>query len=132
VRYSYLVLQQTCYSAGMKFASLEDNFNYDGVQDVDPREVLEKSADLVLIDVRQPEEYVGELGHVPGSQLIVLDTLPDRISELPKNKPVVLICRSGARSARATAFLKNQGFAEVYNMKGGMLMWNELRLKTEG
>jgi hydroxyacylglutathione hydrolase len=116
----------------MKFASLEDNFNYDGVQDVDPREVLEKSADLVLIDVRQPEEYVGELGHVPGSQLIVLDTLPDRISELPKNKPVVLICRSGARSARATAFLKNQGFAEVYNMKGGMLMWNELRLKTEG
>ncbi|MFN7454889.1 MAG: rhodanese-like domain-containing protein [Pseudobdellovibrionaceae bacterium] len=116
----------------MKLSSIEDNFSYEGVQDVDPTEVFEKLSNLVLVDVRQPEEFSGELGHVPGSKLIVLDTLPEKASEIPKDQTVVLICRSGARSARATAFLKSQGFTEVYNMKGGMLLWNELRLKTEG
>lgn len=102
------------------------------VEDIHPNEVWSQKDNLVLVDVRRPDEYTGELGHVPGAQLMVLDTLPERLSELPKDRTVVFICRSGARSGRATAFAKNQGFKDVYNMLGGMILWNELNLETEG
>ncbi len=52
--------------------------------------------------------------------------------KIPKDKTVVFICRSGGRSGNATAMAKDQGFANVYNMKGGMLLWNEMGLETEG
>ncbi len=103
-----------------------------GVEDVDPKEVWDKHEQLCIIDVRRPDEFTGELGHVPGSQLIVLDTLAERLSELPKDKTVVFVCRSGARSGRATAYAKQNGFASVFNMKGGMILWNQMDLKTEG
>jgi rhodanese-related sulfurtransferase len=67
-----------------------------------------------------------------GARLIVLNNLPGEIDSLPKDEPIVFICRSGARSARATAFVQEHGFMDVYNMKGGMLRWNELKLPTEG
>ncbi|MGE4130194.1 MAG: rhodanese-like domain-containing protein [Bdellovibrionales bacterium] len=51
---------------------------------------------------------------------------------MPKDKTVVFVCRSGARSGRATAFAFEQGFKYVYNMKGGMIRWNELNLEVEG
>jgi glyoxylase-like metal-dependent hydrolase (beta-lactamase superfamily II)/rhodanese-related sulfurtransferase len=78
-----------------------------------------------LLDVRQPEEFTGELGHVPGAQLIPLGELPSRLGEiaLRKHETVVTICRSGARSARAAALLREAGFTEVVNMAGGTLAW---------
>ncbi|NJM10363.1 MAG: rhodanese-like domain-containing protein, partial [Bdellovibrionaceae bacterium] len=98
----------------------------------DPKELWEQKDNVVMVDVRRPDEFTGELGHVPGSEHIVLDNLPQSIGDLPKNRTVVFICRSGARSGRATAFAHEQGFTSVYNMKGGMLLWNELGLKVEG
>lgn len=115
----------------VSFESKTENPHYEGVYDIGPAELLQKKTDVVMIDVRQPEEYVGELGHVEGSSLMVLDTLPEQLGTLPKDKTVVFICRSGGRSAKAAAFAKMNGFEEVFNMQGGMLLWNDLQLPVE-
>jgi rhodanese-related sulfurtransferase len=108
----------------------QSNPHYPEVQEADPQDVFSHKNDLTLIDVRQPDEYVGNLGHVDGAKLIVLDALPERMSEIPKDKPVVMICKSGGRSMRATAYLLNQGYDKVYNMIGGMMLWNDYGLPT--
>jgi hydroxyacylglutathione hydrolase len=100
--------------------------------DVDPEEVFSLKDQVRLVDVRRPDEYEGELGHAPGAQLMTLDTLPENISSLPKDETIVFICRSGGRSGRATGFALEKGFTKVYNMKGGMIAWNEKGLETEG
>lgn len=115
----------------VSFETKEENLHYPGVYDVDPKEIAKKTNQICLIDVRQPEEFKGELGHIPGAKLVVLDTLAEHMNEIPKDKTVVFVCRSGGRSARATAFALSQGYKEVYNLKGGMLLWNDLHLPTE-
>jgi rhodanese-related sulfurtransferase len=114
------------------FKQKNPNPNYDDVTDVESTEVWENKDELVLVDVRREDEYYGELGHVAGSQWILLDTLPEKLDTLPKDKTIVFICRSGGRSAQATHHAKNNGFTEVYNMRGGMLDWNLKELLTEG
>lgn len=114
-----------------QFESKEENLHFDRVFDIDPRELAKKREQVCLIDVRQPDEFSGELGHIPGAQLIVLDTLPERLHQIPKDQTVVFVCKSGGRSARATAFALQSGFSEVYNLKGGMLLWNDLHLPSE-
>ncbi len=115
----------------MEFTSQTGNPHFPDVLDVDPKEVMTSKGQVTLIDVRRPDEYTGELGHIPGAALLTLDQLPAKIETLAKDKPIVFICRSGGRSAQATAFALENGFTEVYNMKGGMLLWNEYGLKTE-
>jgi rhodanese-related sulfurtransferase len=88
--------------------------------------------DFVLIDVRRPDEFNGELGHIKGAKLVTLGPeLSDFINKMDKSKPTLFICRSGMRSATATMMAKDVGCAEVFNMEGGMMMWNELGFKTE-
>lgn len=113
------------------FKTQVENPRFEGVFDIEPQELQEKLNNVKLIDVRQPEEFVGELGHIPQSELWVLDTLPGQIHSLPKNQTIVFICRSGNRSAQATAFAQMNGYQNVYNLRGGMLLWNELNLPTE-
>jgi rhodanese-related sulfurtransferase len=115
----------------VQFETMEDNLYYQGVQDIDPLELSKKRDNVVLIDVRQPEEYQGDLGHIPGSRLIALDTLPENLHQLPQDQTVVFVCRSGGRSARAAAYAIEHGFRHVYNLKGGMILWNEMHLQTE-
>lgn len=115
----------------VSFSSSEANPDLDIVSDVSPDEVNAKRDLICLIDVRRPDEYTGELGHIPGAKLLTLDTLSDHFDDIPKDKTVVFICRSGRRSASATALAKDQGYESVYNMKGGMMMWNEMGLETE-
>ena len=81
---------------------------------------LEAGEPLNLIDVREVAEV--QEGHIPGIVNIPLGTLPERVNELDKNKPYIMICRSSARSGQATAFLESQGF-DATNMVGGMLAW---------
>lgn len=116
----------------INFASERSNPEIPDVKDVDPKELWEKRAQVVIVDVRRPDEFTGELGHIPGAQLMVLDTLPQRISELPADKTIVFVCRSGGRSAKATAFAQESGFKNIFNMKGGMLLWNQMSLDVEG
>lgn len=99
---------------------------FDQVFDVTPEEVKAKQNLVCLIDVRQHEEFVGELGHIDGAKLIVLDELPGQIQKLDRSQTIVFVCRSGARSARAAAYAASHGFNSVYNMAGGMIRWNEL------
>lgn len=115
----------------MNFETRENNLHYQGVVDIDPQELFKKKDQVELVDVRQPEEFTGELGHIPGARLITLDTLGEKWTQLSKNKTIVFVCRSGGRSARAAAMAISEGFTDVYNLKGGMLLWNELHLPTE-
>ena len=113
-----------------EFKNPVPNPNFEGVSDVTPEEVNENTSKLFLVDVREEHEYVGELGHAAGAQLVVLSTIPEKLNSLPRDKTVVFICRSGGRSAQATAFAQQEGFTNVYNMRGGMLLWNQLSLPT--
>ena len=114
----------------IEFLSKKENPNYPGVIDVTAEEVLEKKGELTLIDVRQPDEFTGELGHIPGSTLVTLDNLPSQVAELPRDKDIVFICRSGNRSGQACTLSKMDGLTRVYNMAGGMIRWNELGYET--
>jgi rhodanese-related sulfurtransferase len=115
----------------MEFTSKSENPHFPEVWDLDPKEIHSKTAELTLIDVRRPDEFVGELGHIPGSTLLTLDQLPAKLDTLSKDDTIIFVCRSGARSAQAASFALESGFNDVYNMRGGMLLWNEYGLKTE-
>jgi len=94
---------------------------------------LAGSSAPALLDVREADEFSGELGHIPGSILIPLKELPARAAELAalKDKDVVTICRSGVRSTSAAAILTGLGFEHVSNLRGGMLDWNDAGLAIE-
>lgn len=79
----------------------------------------------LLLDVRERDEFDGDLGHIPGSVLIPLRELAARADELApqKDRDVVVICRAGVRSATGAAILAGLGFDHVFNLKGGMLDW---------
>jgi rhodanese-related sulfurtransferase len=76
-----------------------------------------------VLDVREPREFTGPLGHIAGAVLIPLGDLPARIAELDRTRPVVTVCRSGTRSAQAALLLGKAGFVAVANLAGGMLRW---------
>jgi rhodanese-related sulfurtransferase len=81
---------------------------------------LKKEPTPMVLDVREPDEY--EAGHIPGSKLVPLGTLDQHLDELPKDREIVVVCRSGGRSAHATQLLKHSGY-KAFNMAGGMLAW---------
>ena len=75
----------------------------------------------VIIDVREPNEF--EICRIPGAVLIPMRELPSRVGELDRDSEIVLQCRSGSRSANATAWLRHQGFGGARNLVGGILEW---------
>jgi glyoxylase-like metal-dependent hydrolase (beta-lactamase superfamily II) len=87
----------------------------------------------LLVDVREAEEYAGELGHIAGSRSIPLQLLAARAGELEpwRHQLVVAVCRAGVRSTTAAAILTSLGFDQVANLKGGMLAWNDQGFATE-
>jgi len=75
-----------------------------------------------IIDVRRPDEYNGELGHIPEAELMCLqDNFDQHLQRLDKTAPHLFVCRSGGRSARAARVALGHGFKHIYNMQGGML-----------
>jgi adenylyltransferase/sulfurtransferase len=92
--------------------------------DISPAEVAEKIAsgeDVVLIDVREPYEW--ETGHVPQATHIPMREVPTRLDDIPRDKEVVMICRSGGRSERVRQYLEQMGYTRVKNLVGGMQRW---------
>lgn len=85
---------------------------------------LKSATPPILIDVRESDEF--EAHHIAGAKLISLGSLASRLAEIPRDQPVVLICRSGNRSAYATDFLRKQGYTNVENITGGMNAWSRL------
>ena len=88
------------------------------------KERMDKSENLIVIDVREPHEY--EEYNI-GARLIPLGTLPDHMDELSqyKNDEIIVHCRSGARSGNAKLFMMDHGFSNVRNLLGGMLAWRD-------
>jgi rhodanese-related sulfurtransferase len=76
-----------------------------------------------ILDVREPDEFDGALGHIGEAKLIPLGELSRRAGELSRDRPVVAVCRSGGRSAQAVVLLQKAGFTQVANLAGGMLRW---------
>ncbi len=103
-----------------------------GIWELQPNWLEENLGRVQIVDVREPEEFTGALGHIAGAKLVPLGSLSQRFSEIKKDKPVVMVCRSGARSAQATVLLRNAGFSKVANLSGGMLRWRGQRFPVEG
>jgi len=82
---------------------------------------LTASDDVYLLDIRTPAEVAQ--GAIPGAAYLPMHLLPLRMHELPRDRDVVLYCRSGARSYHACAYLAQQGFDKVVNLRGGILAW---------
>jgi rhodanese-related sulfurtransferase len=95
------------------------------IKEIDAAELAQWVSDathqLRVIDVRQAEEVA--MGTVPKAEHLPLHTLPMRLNELSPTEKLVLVCRSGARSAQACMFLQQQGYSNVYNLNGGMMRW---------
>ena len=81
-----------------------------------------------MIDVRESDEYVS--GHVPEARNIPVSAIDDRLADLEKNKdlPLIVVCQSGARSAKVVEKLKRKGFSKVFNLSGGIAAWREAGL----
>lgn len=112
-----------------------------GAKLVPPAELkrrMDAGEDLVVIDVRGPEEFVNYMGHVPGAVNVPLDVLAGRLARLAtdlapyKNQPVFVICRTDNRSAHGARLLKKAGFAHLFVVKGGMEGWSLAKLPAEG
>lgn len=95
-------------------------------------EMLRKDTSIILVDVRTPEEY--QQGHIKGARLMDFYSAEFHamMQTLPKEKPVVLYCRSGRRSAEAMTFLVSIGYSRVFNLLGGIVQWKKDRQPIVG
>ena len=104
-----------------------------GIKDVDTLEAMNliNRQNALVLDVREQSEY--DAGHIINSRLIPLGKLKERIGELEKYRvrPIVVVCRSGARSSSATSLLNGLGFTQVHNLNGGVMAWQKANLPLE-
>lgn len=110
---------------------------FGGIWEIQPTALQERRAgnqagEIQIVDVREPHEFTDALGHIHGAQLLPLSQLAARAGEIDRTRPVVAVCRSGARSAQATVLLQKSGFTQVANLAGGMLRWRGESLPVEG
>ena len=80
----------------------------------------------LLVDVRNPDEFAQ--ARIPGAVLLPLPFFANRVAELPADREIFLVCRSGDRSGTATAYLIQRGFEQVANVSGGILAWYQAGL----
>ncbi len=107
-------------------------YTFAGILEVQPHWLEEHLREVQIVDVREPDEFNGPLGHLPRTDLIPLGSLSGKAECISKAKPTVMVCRSGARSAQATVLLGKAGFDKVANLSGGMLRWRAQRVAVEG
>jgi glyoxylase-like metal-dependent hydrolase (beta-lactamase superfamily II)/rhodanese-related sulfurtransferase len=107
-------------------------YSFAGVWEIDPHGLEEHAPAVQILDVREPDEFTGPLGHIHRAMLIPLGELAERAGELDREKPIVAVCRAGGRSAQATVILQQAGFKNVANLTGGMLRWRAEGHPVEG
>ena len=88
-----------------------------------------QSDNLHVIDVREMKEFTA--GTMPGAKAMPMASVPVRLAELQQDKDLIIICRSGARSAQVCMFLQQQGFDNVFNLRGGLMSWARNGLPIE-
>ena len=103
-----------------------------GIHEIQPASLEEKLDEVQVVDVREPDEWNGSLGHIEGAKLVPLGQLAQRAGELDRERPLVMACRSGARSAQAAVILQRLGFKRVANLAGGMIRWRASGLPAVG
>ena len=93
----------------------------------DARTFIAAHPEALVLDVRNPDEWDDQYGHIDGARQIPLPELSSRVAEVEswKDKPVVLVCRSGRRSQTAAELLHGAGYRQVFNLEGGMVAWRE-------
>lgn len=100
-------------------------FNTSASQKITPTQYQQQfsttTTSHVLIDVRTPEEFAS--GHIPGAINISVQTMPDRLAEIPRDKAIVVYCHTGNRSATASSILSKAGYGQVYDL-GGINAWS--------
>jgi glyoxylase-like metal-dependent hydrolase (beta-lactamase superfamily II)/rhodanese-related sulfurtransferase len=106
--------------------------SYAGLPELSPDWVAEHRQALTLLDVRSEDEFNGPDGRAPGSLLIPLPELELRRHELPTDRPVIVLCHSGSRSALATQQLQKAGLHQVANLRGGLRRWSDEGYPMEG
>lgn len=102
-----------------------------GYRDVTVADVQLPISGYRLVDVREPAEFTGELGHIPGATLVPLATVTAQAIGWNKDEPILVNCKAGGRSANAAQALVRMGFSKVMNLQGGMLAWNAAGKPTE-
>lgn len=102
-----------------------------GYVDITPDEIFTHLPGARVVDVREPAEFTGPLGHIPGAELAPLAQLSARATAWSKDQPLILVCRSGMRSARGAAELAQRGFMHVLNLRGGMQAYAAASLPVE-
>lgn len=100
--------------------------------EVTPQWLAANREQVRVVDVRDPDEFEGELGHLDGAELLPLPQLARGAHEWPRDAPVVIVCRTGSRSACAAVDLEDMGFVYVASMRGGMRAWRQLGLGGSG
>jgi rhodanese-related sulfurtransferase len=95
-----------------------------------PEWVASHRASVHVLDVRSRAEFEGELGHLEGAQLMQLDELRGRVTEVPADRPALVVCQTGKRSGLATLILAKAGVVRTANVSGGMVGWRELGLPS--
>jgi len=98
-------------------------YTFAGIWELSPQALEEVAGSVQILDVREPSEFDGPLGHIRDARLIPLGELSKSAGELDPNRPIVAVCRSGGRSAQAVAILQKAGFGRIANLAGGMLRW---------
>lgn len=96
-----------------------------------PEEVAPFLGRFRLIDVREESEFDGEMGHIPGSECVPLSRVLEASVGWEKEKPLLMICRSGRRSQVAAEHLAMAGFRTLVNLVGGILAWRSLEYPVE-
>ena len=91
------------------------------IEVVELAKLKEAGENVRVIDIRQPAELTS--GIIPGAEALPMHTIPVRMNELNREEKLIMVCRSGARSAQACMFLQQQGYDKVYNLRGGMMAW---------
>jgi sulfur dioxygenase len=108
------------------------SFSFAGIWEIDARWVEENHTRIQIVDVREPNEWNGPLGHIPWAVRIPLGDLAGRIATLSPDQPIVAVCRAGGRSAQASIILGRLGRTDCASLAGGMLRWQAEGLATAG
>lgn len=98
-------------------------YTFAGIWEITSQALEEVANQVQILDVREATEFDGPLGHISGARLLPLAALAETIQEIDCTRPIVTVCRSGARSAQASVLLQKAGFSKVANLAGGMLRW---------
>ncbi len=118
--------------ANMACGASEKNKEASQYQTLTPRELSARLDQALVVDVRGPEEYVGELGHIANSHQITLgDNLRQFLEGYNRSEEIVFVCRSGRRSQEAAKLGVDLGFKNISHLDGGMISWNEFKLSIE-